>query len=524
MLTSRSPVPRQGLPRSTRTDAPCYLGPVFTTDEALHRAALAAAVASGWPRLQVLRPDEATVLADQALLEAALGPLPQADVVEPGSPLDPDWELDVVLPGLSLDDAARLDADLGDASRSWSVAPSPATLRATHRGVLLGEHIVAGGLVATCTSSALDGLLTADLARTAPLPEALAPLVAPLFERLTAIDPRVGPERAEELLTAAVHRPSGRPGLEVWIPSTAFDRLDGDQVLARRHAIVEAIAAGVSDGPVPLDPHVQWWPRLGGMALWVPLVSPPAPPLHREPPLVDSCTPGPHALAALLHSEGFVHDVELQLVKPDPEAALAALLDAGGEEAIALEPTWVSTIDGPMFLPAWSLPCEPDVVGILGRLRVPWRVVPGVPVGLDDVAPWHDRHAHWGDRRVAVRCRDATADVDREPVTRPRELTAADTALIPVLLNVLGPRAALAGPEAVQPVVGSDGRHGVRIDAGPAAVPHAMALLDALTDLEHPSLACWVDVAFPRRGGVRLHVWVRSPLDGLRAYEPVGAR
>jgi len=491
---------------------------VFLTDEALHRAALAAAVASGWARLRVLQPAEASLLATQAELETLVGPLAQADVIEPGDPSDPDWELDVILPGIDVDTAARIDAQLAEHPHAWSTAPSQATASAHHRGLLLEETLRADDVVATCLLSTPHGLLVPDLARVTDLPADLEPLAAALFLALHEADPTLCPPQAEELVTAAVHRPSGRPGVEMWLPPSAFEGHDGDAVLARRHAVVAAVASVLREPPVPVDPHLQWWPRLGGMVLWLPLVSPPGPPLHSQPPIADSTTPGPRALAAFLRDEGFVHDLELQLLEADPHVALDALLAAGGEHAIGAEPTWVPTIDGPLFAPTWRIPL--DDVALLGRLAVAWRVVPGVPVGLDDAAPWLDRYAHWGPERVAVRCRDATVDADRQPLTLPRALTGADTALLQALLPAL-PQLDLKNPEAIVPVAASDARHGLRIDAPAAAVPHAGALLDALTALPHPSLASWVDVAFPRSGGLRLHVWARSAIDGVRTWEPL---
>ena len=165
-----------------------------------------------------------------------------------------------------------------------------------------------------------------------------------------------------------------------------------------------------------------------------------------------------------------------------------ALLAAGGTEAIAIEPTWIPTIDGPLFAPRWRI--ETEDLALLGRLTVPWRVVPGVPIGLDDAATWTDRYAHWGPQRVAVRCRDATVDADRQPLTVPRALTAADQDLLELLLPAL-PQLDLRRPEAIAPVAASDARHGLRIDAPATAVPQTAQLLDTLTSLAHPSLAGW---------------------------------
>lgn len=487
---------------------------MFLTDEALHRASLAAAVASGWPRLRVLQPDEAGVLATQALLEERLGPLAQTDIIEPGDPTDPDWELDITLPGLPIDLAVAIDAQL-PGLRSWSAAPSPATTSARHRGLLLDETLQAGEVVATCLRSEPHGLLVPDLARVPELPADLEDLAGALFLALHDADPTLCPPQAEELVTAAVHRPTGRPGVELWLPPSAFEGHDGHAVAARREAALGAVVSVLADPAVPLSPQIQWWPRLGGIAFWLPLVSPPTAPLHTGPPIAESTTPAPGALAALLRDEGFVHDLELQVLDADPQRALDAVLAAGGEQAVGIEPAWVDTIDGPLFAPRWRL--SADELGLLGRLTLPWRVVPGVPIGLDDAGSWLDRHAHWGPERVAVRCRDATVDADRQPLTVPRALTAADTALLQALLPAL-PQLDLKNPEAIVPVAASDARHGLRIDAPATQVG---ALLDALTAVQHESLAAWVDVAFPRSGGLRLHVWARSRTDGLRTWAPL---
>jgi hypothetical protein len=498
---------------------------VFTLDPAIHRASLVAAVASGVPRLRVLERSEPRIESVLSAIEASLGPLPQADIIEPSDARDPDWELRVDLPELSAADALLLDESLAATPHAWSAASTQAATAAADAGLLLEDDLV-HGVHARCLSVA-QGLVTPDLWRAPTTDPSIRSTEAALVQALCTADPRLvlqGPAGIDTVQTV-VHRSTGRAALELWFTPACFEGLDGDAVHGLRATALSAIAEVVAaPGDVPLDPNLLWWPHLGGTTFLVFLATKPGAALPADQAIQSSAEPEPSALGALIADEGFCHDLELQLLEADPNRATEHLLQAGATDAVGASPRWVDAAGSPVFASTWRIPCTAASLSFLNKLPDAFRLVPGLPVGLDEEERWTQKLVHWGPERVAVRLRDGAYDEDREPVTLPRPLTAADTGLLPHIIRALGPHAAQMGPEGVLAVVGSDGRHGLRIDLPRSAIAGAQAWLEALTTFQHPSVAAWVDVAFPRARGVRLHVWARMEPNGLRTYLPLGPR
>ena len=186
---------------------------MLTADHPLAGLQAEAAVASGWPTLHLFTEDEAGMVAALDRVRGALGPLPQADLIEPWEPVGEPWELRIDLPGFSPEHWAEISAALPEAVLVPGLRPG--VRAAEDRGERLVDEIEGGGLVAELFYDAVrGGVLTPDLARPSGA-EDLRPLEEELAEVLRSVQPdlRFVSDRGADTVQPVVHRSTGRFGV-----------------------------------------------------------------------------------------------------------------------------------------------------------------------------------------------------------------------------------------------------------------------------------------------------------------------
>jgi len=489
---------------------------VFPPSDPLYAAHTDAALVSGWPRLRVLCPHAEQLQAERGRLEAVLGPLPQADVIEPFDPSRGEpWELRVDLPGLSAATWASLGPSLPPGDHELTPGCPAEVVAADDLGVRLTEWLDGGGLAARMPVAVDDGAQRLDLQRRSDaVDDAVEALEVELARVLHHHDPRLRliSDRGADTVTPVVHRSSGRPGVELAFDPAGFAGLDGDETLALRRAAVAGLAEVVrrrasEAAPLRLAPDPSFSLPLGSLSLVAWIVAPHGAALPGDGVVPDGISPHPVALGQLLRdAAGLVDDLEVQVVAASHEAteAVEAAAPRGWR---GHTPRWVHTAAGPRFVPTWRAPLDPDVASVVDRLPGDVRLVPGRLVGLEEEDPWLIRYVVWGRERVALRVRDAVRDRDRVPRAQPRDPAADDAALVGPALAALGPlatRLAADGPLPFTPVAHDD-RRGVHLRWPSDLFPTTHELLRQLADA--PGLGPWIDWACPRAGGLSVWLW-----------------
>ena len=341
---------------------------MFPPDDPLYALHADAALASGWPRLRVLASSEAELQRAETHLVAVVGPLPQADHIEPFDAHDPaePWELRVDLPGLAPARWPTVSAAMGPWEHELTPGAPPEVTTADDTGLRLVEWVDGGGLAARMPVAVDHGAVRLDIRRRPDAVGAddLARIEAQLAEALHRHSPRLRliSDRGHDTVTPVVHRTSGRPGLELCFDPEGFAGTDGDTVLTLRRAAVAALAdvvrarADATTLRLAPDPHFEL--PLGSLSLLAWVVAPHGDPLPGDAPLLDARVPAPRALQALLQAGGqMAHDVEVQVLA-DADAALE-LIAASGAPWRGHVPRWVPTADGWRFATTWRAPLSP---------------------------------------------------------------------------------------------------------------------------------------------------------------------
>ena len=453
-------------------------------------------------------------------LEALLGPLPQAELLEPWEPGDP-VVLRVDLPGLGPADAARL-RDAG-----FDILPGlpPGARTARDQDAVVEDEIAGGGRTATLWSDAIEGgLCLPDFGTEDPDPAGGA-VASELIAGLRAVSAELVPDVASAV-DFVRHRTTGRQALRLTVPQQALAGLEGEALLTLRRDVIAAVAEVVDRRPAELHSELGWDPRLGfSVIVW--RRGSPGPALPGDSVVERGLSPAPEALRAL-DLAGRVHAVEVQVVPSSPAMhhpvieALLPLLE--GSTLQGAEPRWVYARGvGPAFCPTWRAPAESlaDLSTLLPDLLVDGvhaiRVVPVQPVGLEDVEPFLDPAWRWLGARWVARWRDGVRDRDRLVAWVPRDPDPADHALIESIATVLGRGAeALLEPDAqgrlVRPIVDDTGRPGLALHGPPELATDPMRLsflLGLLGSVPLPICSDLLDLALPV-DGVVLHLWRRS--------------
>lgn len=465
----------------------------------------AAALTSGWPTVHVTGADEAEVLAAQARLEAVLGPLPQADVIEPwGDADEAGWELRVDVPDAG---EAAWHAIAGDERAALRPGVPPGARAARDHGLVVGTPFAADGFVATEWIEAETGrVLTPDALPAGAVDAGVADLARDVVDALRDAHPalRLESDRGPDVVEPIVHRATGRLGVRFLVPPDAIEAV-GDSMLARDRALaaMAAIVRARADHDVRVAPDGWADTRLGlGLGLW--LIAPPVGPLPPPPPATDGDSD-------LLY--GLCEDVEIHIV-PDAtasHAAVAAAVAAWAERHatgwVGGLPRWLPTTDGPRFTPTWrARPGDPALARLDGVRDlagvVAVRVVPGEPVGLGDA--WAVSDADWWpvSRAWVQRVRDGVTDRDRLPRTDDRRPDPRDGWAVGLPARPIADRAGRGGVE-----IGLDARR--LLGEGLAAA--ASAVLD-----RRPAEAAGVVGFAWRASGPVLQVWYAGPTDGRR--------
>ncbi len=467
-------------------------------DAALSVLTTRAALASGWPRLWVMAPDEAEMLEARRIVEAILGPVPQADELEPWESGEA-WLLRVDLPGVDEDDLARVVAQLGAAARLEPADP-PGITEALDRGVLLADEI-GDDVVARMLVDPAEGPVRIDLLRAAtPDPELLeleAELVAALVEQDPALAPRS--DRGPDTLAPVVARSTGRIGVELDVEDRRDEAL---------RAVAHVVRARARRGGLQLQPVGAWDTRLGRLQLVLWLVAPPAAALPGD----GRVRSGPPPLSWLdtlrRDAPGMVEDLEVQVVPAS----------AGDHDAVAREvgavasragwlggrPRWLTTALGPAFAPVWR--ARPDqLVHVSSAAAVPRvygvRVVPGEPLGLAEGWPVIDPAWRLVGDRCFARLRDARLGRDRLERVDERDADERDHV------------AAAEIPQDVRPIVDRRGRRGLEVELGAGALREEglAPALEAAGAVGHPDVSGIGTLGFLARGA-RLRLWYRDPV------------
>lgn len=355
----------------------------------------AAALASGWPVLELEAASEADLDATLAALQEILGPLPQADIVEPWDDDEP-YQVFVDLPGLSPEDWARVQdgvpaARLVPGSRPHEREAADLEQRGIER--------LDGDVSATMAFDLLEGgVLGPDLTRRPAAVDAeIVALEAELTEAIREVDPALGflSDRGPDTITPVLWRSTGRFGFELAFPGVTPDPERRAELLA---ALGRVVAARADHPVLRLAPDLKFDVR-AGLSFVLFAIGPAAPGLPGDGPW-RSWIPV---------DEGLLASAEVEVLVPADEhdAAVLAVTDLARENGwIAGRSRWVR-VDGVWrFVPVWHAPLVPAELPDHGRF------VPGVALGLEDrwtvLQPYH----HVGSTRTITRLRDGRSDRD----------------------------------------------------------------------------------------------------------------
>ncbi len=443
------------------------------------------ALATGHVCVHVAAKDDAGALAALAAVEGVLGPAPWAFVLEPDAPGEP-FEVRVEVPDPVL--APGLAAVEG----AWFEVADPAGLvEAVDRGWLVEEREVLDG-VRVSRLLVGDEARQPDLHRSSGTDAELVRLEG-VLAAAAAPFPLIAEEQAAGLVPV-VHRPTGRPGVEVWI---------GGDPLPERRRVLAALAAAVAREPL-LVPALDFDEVLGALVVRAWLAVPPAPGLPADADLATE----PDDPRWLADRVGHCAELELQVL-PATNADHDAVVDrvTALAEACGLTggpPRWLQVDGRRRFAPTWvgELPDAEALAtlrGLPGVARV--RVVPGMPFGLE--VSWPVSEPAWRMEGGVLwqRIHDPVPDRDRleEVVERPADER----------------DHAAAGPIAadVRPILDSTGRRGLEVRGG-AGTLGVVGLHATLADaaVSHPELS-WIGTFGFERSGVVARRWWRDGVD-----------
>ena len=449
-----------------------------------------AAIASGWPTLHVFGDAEAEVLAAQDIVLQVLGPLPQADIIEPWDPEDSEdrWELRIDLPDLSEVAWASVREGLGAYPLvALVVGVAPGVRACEDRGYRYPERLLAGGLEAARWLTP-DGLCALDVARAVGGDEALLILEAELAEAVRTISPDLvfRSDRGPDTTSTVVHRSTGRFGIRMHFE---FDEPE------LRVPVLEAIAGVVrarTTHEVRLAPDLLWDTPLLGFEVGLWFVAPAVPGLPRDAPA-----------AATTWSGDMADGVEVQVIPDDASAhdevvaAVAAMSESRGLPLVGALPRWVRRQGAWHFCPVWTAPSA-EGLEPLREIGATVRIVPGEPVGLGEA--WLTSDVAWcpADFRCFVRIRDGLSDRDRsvEVHDRPRTPRDAEVEIQAFAALAVSEAAGLIplGPGSpARAVVDGSGRPGLELafDRRSFAEEALFATLRALGAIHGEDLASW---------------------------------
>jgi len=359
---------------------------------------------SGWPTLHVAVADQHALNTTLAELIGVLGPLPQADVIEPFAEGDGEpWELRVALPGLSPEGWAAIATVLPTDS-TLSASTSAAVYTADDLGLRLVDYLSAGGIEARQHSAGDGGAIWPELARAATADDAITELELDLGRALQAVGPAVHmrSDRGEDTVTPVIRRSDGRLGVEIVIGGLGTDLDQRERALA---AVASVIEARVSHD-LALAPDVLWDCPLGSLRFLVWLVAPPAAPLQGALEVNGPLTGRPDLP---------FDTCEIQVVPAADHAATIAAVAPVAEAHgwTGADPRWLTHNGRPTFCPVWrsTEPCDARDIDMLPEVAAV-RVVPAEPTGL--AGSWPAIEPHWWDvdGRFFVRFRDRIYDRD----------------------------------------------------------------------------------------------------------------
>lgn len=386
----------------------------------LTRLQLAAAVTSRWPTLHVHTTAETSLLTARAALEAALGPLPQADEIEPWD--DDDWELRVALPGAEVETALTALLAAVPHRAILRPGPTPGIVHDRDIGRPTAESWEHEGVVCELWADfEQGGSGLPDLRRAEPDAE-LIELEREIVLALQAHGQTacMRTDRGDDTATPVVHRPSGRLGLRLHFPPG--QELPPDAALPALAAVVRARA---EHPRVRLAPDLRYDLDAGsGYTLW--LLAPPVSGLPGD-------TLSPPARGELSRMISGLDDaaprLELQVVAAgDAEQAVAAVTELlpGSDVLFGDLPRWIDS--PPRFAATWRLATD----ALPARALDDWlqrllthpavaaaRIVPAAPHGLEE--SWRSLEPAWrtvGDTAF-LRLRDPLLDRDHHPDLTP---------------------------------------------------------------------------------------------------------
>lgn len=454
------------------------------------------ALRSGLPTLVASAATEAGARSARDVVEGVVGAVPQAWLEEPFDD-EPAWLLRCVLPGLGGATWAHLHQRLrveGVPCHLEHTDP-PGLVEALERGWLEAEVLHAGGLRARRLSAG-DGDRRPDLVRPLVREPWLLALGSSVARAVRSVRRELVPtsELGPDTLGAIVHRPSGRAGVELYLPAEPADPLPD------RLALLAALEPVVAE--LGLCPDLEWDAPFGGLTFRIWLAVPPGPPLPADGP----------ADLALGWAPGDLVDhadhVELQVVPvhaSDHDRLVAAAAPSAERAGLGGgAPRWVRTARGPRFAPGWRGDHVPSEA-LLDELRAlpgasALRLVPGAPHGLQDAWPAID--PAWRAVGGVCFCRwpDAVLDRDRLERVVDRPADARDHAV------------ADRSPLELRPVVDTSGRWGLEVSGErPTLSEEGLdTLLSELAALDHPDLSSLGSLGFGRTGAVARRWW-RTP-------------
>ena len=473
-----------------------------TTDPVIAGLWAQAAFVSGWPTLRWHCPDEATVQHRLTVLVGRLGPLPQADVIEPYS--GEDWELRVTMPELEPEQWVQLSA--GSDFDGLELVPGyPTGARFALDCLVL--DVEEGPGLARRSFRGDDEYRRVLLRGREPDAESRA-LEQELVDAYRRVNPALYMESDRGMDTAelVVEPCSGRFGLRLCFPHAALaifeDMAGAREALFQR--IESVIRSRASNERVRLWPRIDWSSAAGiEICLWM---------IAAHRPVFPGELPQAAGRTFPLQLGRAERVLELRIVPATlaehiPLAIAAAeLIDASGFALSGGWPRWVLGRDGNhRFGLTWRF--SPNDIEH-GRAVLTWaerrrdvyecRLLPGPAHELD--ADWQQLDPIWyaGNQRAFVVSRDYCTGRDRAVPLRPRVPDGRDERLL------RGSYPACV--QGVQPVQTTANRPAWLWRFGPDAwsIDALLPFMAQLDQVAPNDLGPVIDLGFDRDGGFAL--------------------
>jgi hypothetical protein len=468
-----------------------------------------AALCGDWPTVHAFVESEAQVFEVQRGVEQVLGPVPQADVIEPFDPSDPDefWEFRLVFPGLSSDQWQRLSAQLPQRSALVD-GVSIGSMAARDLGCVIAEPL---GSALAWVDLRRGGFVGRDVWRDAPVDVRLE---RRLVEVVRAVHPRLTPrsDRGADTVSGVFDRECGKSGLEVFLGSMDFEGMPGDAVRALRIEIIAALQSAVegwSDEP-QLDPGLEWATSVGGLVVRIWFAAPRAGQrLPTDPVVEPGLTPSVDVLELLFTSfTRFASELEVQVL-PGP-GAHDAVVKSIEADLLGAMPRWVRTQIGHCFAPVWTTTRRMDVAALQVKGVHGVRVVPSRPVGLSDDWSVIDPHWWWMGGRCFVRYRDAVLARDR----RERLVHSQPLPADPELAQALQPACLVE----LRQIATRGGLEGLEVQLGPESL-HPDILVGALRVLSGMRGFAPIATVYCGAEAIAVRLFVASPAAGFEYWD-----